>query len=391
MQTANCSLFVIHYLATMFLTILLWLFKSAVVIQCFYALGIFIRIFSLPKYKQTPPSLKKPVTVIICAKDEAANLRRHLPQIMAQRYTNEAGKPLFEVIVVNDCSKDDTEQVLQELEQQYDNLWHVTISAREERRFPGKKFALSRGVEHAANELLLLIDADCAPVSDRWMELMVAPLNEGKEIAAGYGKYRSKGTLLNAFTCWETLHTFLQYSTFTLVGYPYMAVGRNLACTKSILLKAQATEVWNKLPSGDDDLLISTMATKENMAIVSNNQSFTRTGSKETWGEWLSQKQRHMSTGKYYKTDVKNLLGLYAFSHMLLWLSFFAILFISPASLIIWMVIRCVLYWLIWSVAAIRLQEESLILLFPLFDIGWMIYNFVFSPYILLKNKTQWK
>lgn len=375
----------------MFIAILLWLFQSAVLIQCFYALGIFGRIFSLPTHQSTPSTQKKPATVIICAKDEANNLETHLPQIMAQRYTNEAGKPLFEVIVVNDCSTDDTELVLQGLEQRYDNLWHVTISPGEPRIFPGKKFALSEGVKHAGHELLLLIDADCAPASDNWMELMLAPLNEGKEIAAGYGKYRAEGGLLNAFTRWETLHTFLQYSTYALSGYPYMAVGRNLACTKSILLKAQATEVWNKLPSGDDDLLISTMATKENMAIVSDSRSFTLTNSKTTWSEWLRQKQRHLSTGKYYKDNVKALLGAYAFSHMFMWLSFLVLLCFRPGELFFLMTVRCILCWGIWTVAAFKLKEKSLIRLFPFFDIGWMIYNFAFSPYIVLKNKTQWK
>lgn len=373
------------------LSILFWLFASASLVQLLYAIGIFGRIFSFPTPKPGPIAGKKPVSVIICAKDEAANLKAHLPQIMAQRYTNDAGKPLFEVIVVNDCSTDDTELVLQELEQLYDNLWHVTISPGEERLFPGKKFALSEGLKHAGHELLLLTDADCVPSSGNWLELMVAPLHSGKQIVAGYGKYIAEGSLLNAFTRWETLHTFLQYSTYTLSGKPYMAVGRNLACTKEILLKAQATEVWNKLPSGDDDLLVSTMATKENMAVVCNVEAFTLTRSKSTWGDWLRQKQRHMSTGKYYKDDVKTWLGAYAITHMLMWVLFFVMLYYKPQQALFYWGIRSFAMWSVWAVAAFKLKEKSLIPLFPFFDIGWMIYNFAFSPYIVLKNKTQWK
>jgi glycosyltransferase involved in cell wall biosynthesis len=373
------------------LSILFWLFASASLVQLLYALRIFSRIFSLPSPKPRNTVAKQPVSVIICAKDEAHNLKSHLPLIMAQRYTNEAGKPLFEVIVVNDCSNDDTEQVLQVLELQYGNLWHVTISPGEQRTFPGKKFALSEGVKHAANGLLLLIDADCSPASESWMERMVAPLNNGKEIAAGYGAYLPGSGLLNAFTRWETMHTFLQYSTYALSGKPYMAVGRNLACTKEIFLRAQATEVWNKLPSGDDDLLVSTMATKDNMAIVCDEEAFTYTESKTTWGDWLRQKQRHLSTGKYYRDDVKTMLGAYAITHMLGWLLFFVMLYYSPQKALCYWGIRSLSIWAIWTVAAFKLKEKSLIILFPLFDIGWMIYNFAFSPYIVLKNKMQWK
>ena len=43
-----------------------------------------------------------PVSVIICAKDEADNLRQYLPLILQQNY------PDFEVIVINDGSTDET-------------------------------------------------------------------------------------------------------------------------------------------------------------------------------------------------------------------------------------------------------------------------------------------
>jgi glycosyltransferase involved in cell wall biosynthesis len=365
------------------------LLAMAVAIQCFYAIRFFMKIYSLPVYDIPQPA--GPVSIIICARNEAANLAQNIPQIMAQRYANEAAKPLFEVIVVNDCSTDNTEQLLQDLEQQYDNLWHVTISSSEPRSFPGKKFALSEGLKHAAYKWLLLTDADCAPVSHLWLQKMVAPLAEGKEIVAGYGKYRPRASLLNAFTRWETLHTFLQYSSYTLAGKPYMAVGRNLACTKEVLEKAQATEVWGKLPSGDDDLLVNAMATKDNMAIVVDSAAFTITDAKAKWSDWIRQKQRHLSTGKYYRVSVKRLLAGYGFSHALSWICFFGLLsFYWPYALLI-MGIRSLIYWCLWIFAAQRLQEKAIIPLFPLFDMGWMIYNFAFSPFIFLKNKMQWR
>ena len=96
--------------------VLFYLFLFAAVIQVGYALLLFIRVFSLPA-AATPVSVQErlPVSIIICAKNEAANLRKNLPLILAQRYSNDAGIPLYEVIVVNDASTDDTEEVLKEL------------------------------------------------------------------------------------------------------------------------------------------------------------------------------------------------------------------------------------------------------------------------------------
>ena len=60
------------------------------------------------------------------------------------------------------------------------------------------------------------------------------------------------GGRLNWFIRYETLHTFLQYYSFWKAGIPYMAVGRNLAASKAIFLRAQDHPAWSKLPSGDD-------------------------------------------------------------------------------------------------------------------------------------------
>jgi glycosyltransferase involved in cell wall biosynthesis len=371
---------------------LFWLFILSVIVQCEYALYMFIRIFGLRPGKPLPPKDRRPVSIIICAKNEAQNLAKNLPAILSQKYDDEGGKPLFEVIVVNDASTDNTADVLQRMELQYDNLWDVVINENTERNLQGKKFALSKGVAYAKYDWLLLTDADCTPASDEWLPLMASPLAEGKEIVAGYGGYsRAKG-LLNAFTRWETLHTFLQYSTYSSAGKPYMAVGRNLACTKEILLKAQQAEVWNLLPSGDDDLLVSVAGNRHNTAVVTNKKAFTYSGASDTWKKWISQKQRHLSTGKYYKANVKFLLGMYAVSHAALWICFFTFLlsFYWKTALVL-MAVRCFLYWIIWTATAVKLEEANLIYFFPFFDIAWMVYNFAFLPYITWKNKTLWK
>lgn len=366
------------------------LFLFAAAIQCAYVVYFFVRIFLLRATKVHAVNDRPPVSVVICAKNEAANLKKNLPRVLSQQYYNDAGLVNYEVIVVNDASTDDTATVLQELERRYDHLWDVVV-ADEDRNLHGKKFALSKGLEYAKHRLLVLTDADCMPASDHWLEHMVAPLANGKEIAAGYGGYYTGDGLLNAFTRWETMHTFLQYSTYCMAGKPYMAVGRNLACTRDILLIAQQSKVWNALPSGDDDLLVAVAGNTDNTAIVSNKTSFTFSTAKERLADWVKQKQRHLSTGKYYKTNIKLLLGAYAASHAATWLCFFILVFsgcAAPAAII--MTLRCFIYWSLWLYTCNKLGEKKLVYLFPIFDIGWMIYNFAFFPYITWKNKNTW-
>ncbi len=375
----------------MFNEVIAAIFLLSVTIQVAYVLYFFVQVFRIPTAAR-PLLAQKPVSVIICAKNEAANLLQNLPAIMAQRYINDAGIALFKVIVVNDASEDNTAKILAGFQEIYPQLQVVTIAPDEVRDVPGKKYALGKGIAAAETDIVVVTDADCKPSSDLWLAQMVEPLVNGKGIVAGYGKYIQQPGLLNRFIRWETLHTFLQYSGYALAGNPYMATGRNLAYHKEAFIQASATPAWGALPSGDDDLLIEAYAHAGNMTIICDEQAFTISPAKSTWGDWIKQKERHLSTGKYYKKSIQLLLAGYAGTHAFGWILFLVSLF-TPfyQTALVVMLYRCFIYWLIWAYAAKRLGEKDMVIWFPVMDFGWMLYNFAFSPYIFLKNKTQWK
>jgi len=365
-----------HYL---YPVVVFYLFLVCCIVQLDIALLFLLRGGRKPLH--LTESGEEGVSVIICARNEAENLADNLPHILGQNY------PFFEVIVVNDGSADNTETVLQHMASRFQNLVvvHVTDGGK------GKKRLLRTAAFSARFERILLTDADCKPASNQWLRLMTAPLSGAREIVAGYGGYIPSAGILNAFTRCETVHTWLQYSSWGRGGIPYMAVGRNLACKKSCLLGAMAHPTWNALPSGDDDLLVSIAATKENYCVQDDPASFTLTQAKVTWREWYGQKKRHMSTGKYYQQLPKLVLGVYALSHAAGWLLFFYLLFTPAAATAAWLwAVRCVLAWLALARAARAVGEGRLILTFPVFDIGWMMYNFALLPYITWKNKTTW-
>jgi glycosyltransferase involved in cell wall biosynthesis len=386
------------FLCRQMLYLLLILFFFCIVLQVSYAVYVFIpEVYSsyTAGAGNALPGSNEQVSVIICARNEARNLQQNLPFILAQRYSNAAGKRMFEVIVVDDASTDDTGAVLAALCLKYDHLRVVQVKPQEQRSFPGKKYAVSKGVAAADNDWLLFTDADCIPASDRWIDQMSAVFrNSGGrvKIAGSYGKYSTGPGMLNAFIRWETMHSFLQAFTYARSGMPYMAVGRNLAVNKELYAQVQDWDVWKALPTGDDDLLVARTATAENMRMIHTPESFTISEPKHSWGEWWRQKQRHLSAGKYYRQRIKAYLGAYALTHTLSWLLFFVLLCTGP---LFWavplMVFRCGVYWYTWARMCRLLGEKNLMKWFPLFDLGWMIYNFAFAPYIFWKNKQQWK
>ena len=142
-------------------------------------------------------------------------------------------------------------------------------------------------------------------------------MENGIEVILGYSPYHKRPGMLNKIIRFETFHSALQYLSYALAGSPYMGVGRNLSYKKELFLRNKGFSAVNHLPGGDDDLFINKVATRHNTNIVIDPGTFTLSEPKKDFGEWLKQKTRHYSTGKFYKFRHQFLLGLYSFSHFL--------------------------------------------------------------------------
>ncbi len=377
--------FLYFHTGKMLANIVFWIFVGCTAINCGYAVFLFRRIFKLrPAGPCVAIRLQQCVSVIICARNEATNLKENLPLVLKQEFKE------YEVIVVNDHSTDDTSAVLRMLQSEYPHL--KVINQTNDQLPSGKKAALAAGVAASTSEFLVFTDADCAPAGPNWLVFMADPMFRGKDIVAGYSGYIQQPGMLNTFIGWETMHTFLQYATYCVAGIPYMAVGRNMACTKAVFLDASRSRIWSRLPSGDDDLLVREAANGNNMTIVSHPGAFTMSSPVRDWKSYRAQKQRHLSTGKYYKPIPRFLLGVYSGSHAAVWLGFLVLLGTQwYAWALALMYFRCMLHWSCWFNAAARVGARSLIKFFPFADFAWMLYNFALSPYVFFKNKTTWK
>lgn len=358
---------------------------SITAIQIFYYLFFFSR---LAFFKNTTKDITQthPVSVIICARDEAANLAKNLPGSLVQAYST-----THEVIVVNDNSFDDSKYLLEEFERDFKHLKVVELK-QEAKMIPGKKFPLSIGIKTSKYEIVLLTDADCVPSSELWIEKIQESYDDSTEIVLGYGAYHKKKGLLNRLIRWETFHTALQYLSYALAGKPYMGVGRNLSYKKVIFFRHKGFSSFNHISSGDDDLFINTAANKNNTKINISPEAFTLSDSPSNWNQWIKQKRRHYSTAKYYKPLHKFLLGLYSLTHFL----FFPILITAIAfynwqwSLLVFF-IRFIIQIIILYPSMKKLNEKDLFPFFILLDLWMFFYYFIFSITLILKPRTSWK
>ena len=373
-------------------TIILALYAACLLIQLLY---YFLYFRKLAFFKDAGEiSVKKaempPVSVIICARNESKNLKKYLEKVLTQDY------PSFEVVVVNDCSWDDTGEYLDRMELQHSNLKIVTIKEQVKYRH-GKKLALTLGIKAASHEILLLTDADCMPASELWLQSMVSSF-AGQErhfvdFVLGYGAYQRKWGILSRMIRFDTFYGALQYFSFALSGTPYMGVGRNLAYRRELFFKNKGFGIYNHFLSGDDDLFVNMLATPTNTRIEIRPETFTLSEPKTTYAEWFRQKSRHISTGKFYKLKHRLMLGT-------LWASHYGIYLLGLLLLLVgfdWRIvvglfsIRFITQSIVMGYAMKRLKEFDLVPFIILFDFFILLFYSILAVNNLFISKHKWK
>lgn len=356
-------------------------------IQCIYFFFIFGN-FSFSKNPIENIVFNKAVSVIICAKNEAKNLKKNIPYFLEQTYSN------FEIILINDASRDASLDVMEQFKKKYPSKIKIVDVAPNEQFWGSKKYALTLGIKAASNEYLLFSDADCKPISKNWIQKMSNNFTSKKHLVLGYGSYKKiENSFLNKIIRFETLLTAVQYFSYAKIGIPYMGVGRNLAYTKTTFFEANGfVNHMHRIKSGDDDLFINEVATKNNTAICILKDSFTESSPKTSFKDWILQKRRHISTASHYKNVHKYLLGLFYSSQVLFWL--FSIILISfqfnLISVFIVVILRQLIVYLSIGFAAKKLNEKDLILLLPFYEIFLIFIQMFIFIKNLISKPTHW-
>jgi poly-beta-1,6-N-acetyl-D-glucosamine synthase len=359
-------------------------FVLALLIQLFYYLGTFSKL-AFFKNKEMPQNFP-PVSVVICARNEDHNLVEFLPFIFEQDY------PEFEVVVVNDCSFDNSGDILKEFARKHNNLKIVTIK-EDEVYSHGKKVALMMGIKGASNEHLVLTDADCKPTGKNWLRNMMQHFTGDTEIVLGYGAYEKQKGFLNKLIRFDAFMIALQYLSFSLAGKTYMGTGRNLAYKKSLFFKMKGFASHYHIESGDDDLFVNEAATKRNSVVEISIESHTISRVKKTLRDWFRQKRRHVTTYKHYNAASKWRLGLLSFSQYLYFGTFITILILQfqPAIVLGLFALRLLIQIIIFNKSMKLLAEKDLLLFSPLIELILLVIYPIITLANMFVRKNKWK
>jgi glycosyltransferase involved in cell wall biosynthesis len=274
---------------SLFEKIVLILAFFAFVAQLYYYAGVFGRVaFSrrgapAPHGGEQEEARLQPVSVIICARNEEVALGQNLHRVLEQEY------PEFEVIVVNDCSEDNSEILLASMQAKYPNLVFRTI-VKDEVFKHNKKMALGVGIKAARYDLLLFIDADCYPSGAHWLRSMAGRFTEKTDVVLGYTRLTNNRRWVRADRLMRALH----YLGKALKRKPYMGVGSNLAYRKRLFFDHKGFDIRIIGNLREDCVFINKVATRDNTAVAASAEAVNVSALRITGERWRRERREEM-------------------------------------------------------------------------------------------------
>lgn len=356
-----------------------------ILFQILYYLIVYGRVAFFKENKLTTDEKQKytpSVSVVMCVKDDAYNLEKKLPIILEQEYPN------FEVVVVNDASKDETEYVLRVLQEIYPNL-NVVNLYNNVNGFLGKKYPLSLGIKSAKNEIILLTESDTMPLNYNWITTMVKGFKQKKDIVLGFTNFEQKPTFLNTLMHYENLTSAMNYLGNAMLNNPFMGQGRNMAYKREFFFETGGFISQYNISVGDDDLFINKNANSKNTSVIINKESINLSSPKEKREEWVIQKKKHFKSMSHFKLKDKIISTLMPFATLLIYVSVaLSIVFQFPWQYaILPLVLKYTFQIIVYYKSSKTLATKQVAFLSPLLEVLFLFINTTIRFFTLFTKK----
>lgn len=361
-----------------------------------YAILIGVYRFWLVRLKQFAPDVAiRPATqfsVIIPARNEALSILSCLRSIQAQSYP----AALFEVIVVNDHSTDETEKLVTNFQQNWPQLKLMNLSDHLiDTNTAYKKKAIEIAVAQSTGNWIITTDADCV-VPKKWLSLFDNFIQQKHVVfVAAPVMFTNNKSWLNLFQVLDFIS--LQGITAAAVsaGYHSMCNGANLAYSKHAFEAVGKFKGIDHIASGDDMLLMHKINKRfpGQLGFLYSQDMIVETSPMHTWSQFLHQRIRWASKAETY-TD-KNiywvLLLVYCLNAALLTGLLFGIIIsgIYP-GIFAFLLVKIIVEILFMYPAASFFQLKETLLFFPFMQPFHILYT-VIAGWLGKFGTYQWK
>ena len=273
----------------------------------------------IPDYvpdSNTNNSLATKVSVIIPVRNEEKNIKYLLDCIFNQSYP----KNLFQVIVVNDHSTDNTWNIISTIYYNEMNLRCLNLADYSKNIISNsyKKSAIEIAIGESSGDLIVTTDADCEPQPDWLLTIAAFHQSSNAKFIAAPVKINSTRSFLSVFQTLDfiTLQGITGASVFK--NMHSMCNGANLAYEKKAFKEVQGFRDIEDIPSGDDMLLMYKIYKKypDKVFFLKNKNAVVSTLPETSWVGFFNRRIRWASKADKYddKRIFWTLLLVYVFN-----------------------------------------------------------------------------
>ncbi len=235
------------------------------------------------------------VSVLIAARNEEKNIERLLKSLYNQSFEKE----LFEVIIIDDHSDDDTFSIIENFSKTYKDFNLKVFNANNE----GKKLAISQALHLAENELVLVTDADCV-LKTSWIESIVNFYKEKRcKMILAPVLLSPAETFFEKIQILEHLSLIGSTAGSAEIGFPVMCNGANMAYERTAALECEKFRKDFNIASGDDMFLMEQFSKNyghKNVRFLLSKSAVVETKTCKTVSEFFRQRRRWVSKTKSY-------------------------------------------------------------------------------------------
>jgi len=340
---------------------------------------------SVPEFIPQKKIYSTTVSVIIPARNEEENIGKLLNALQKQTYP----KNLFEVIVVNDHSTDNTPAVIR----QFQNV--RLLDLKDDSINSYKKKSIGQGINAASGKLIITTDADCLPPLT-WLETIIFLYEEKDPVfIAAPVILQNNSSVLQVFQALDFL--ILQGITAASVYKQFhsMCNGANLAYEKKAFEEVNGFEGIDRIASGDDMLLMHKIWKKfpGRVSYLKSKKVIVSTQPMKTWKEFFNQRIRWASKARFYDDKriffVLLLVYLFNFSFLVLLIAGFWLPVLWLYLLALWIAKAVIEFPFVYSISAF-FNCQSLLKYFFFFQPLHIAYTLV-AGWLGQLKKYEWK
>ncbi|MFZ1632889.1 MAG: glycosyltransferase [Chitinophagales bacterium] len=332
------------------------------------------------------------VTIVVPVRNEEKNILNLLGNLRDQQYN----KDLFEVIVVDDHSTDNTLKLINGFSMS--NLRVIALKddpALADASRTNKKIGIEKAVHAANGTLIMTTDADCHPGSN-WIKTTVAYYEAHNPVMiAGMVSYFHDTSFLGKFQTLDFLSLVGIAAASIQNGFYNLCNGANLAYTKAAFLEVDGFRQIDHIPSGDDMMLMHKMAKKfgDKIAYLKNKDCIVYTSTEKDFVTFWNQRVRWTSKSTHYED--KRITGILAFVYLvnlLIVLNLAIGIFYPPMlKLAMWMFLAKLCIDTLFTYAVTKFfRRENLLWLFLPMQAVHVLYIILIAPAGVF-GKYNWK